>query len=632
LRGFPVIKDLAMFRRLLRTMCRRSRNAVKWPAQSGRRGARRSRPTLEQLEPREVPTLTAPVLYNVGTTNDPFIPNAAPLSVVTADLTGNGKLDLIEAHTSDNSVYVLLGNGDGTFQAPIKIAVGEAIQGDVFVGDFNGDGKPDLFLPSAAAGHPAIVLLGNGDGTFGPRIDSSSFDVPGTYPRGWAVGDFTGDGKLDIACTLPSNSSNSGRYEVLPGKGDGTFGPAIVGPAVLGYARWVAAGDFNGDGKLDLAVADGQQINGSPGNAELTILLGNGDGTFKLGGHYASPGTPASDNLNPEDVAVGDLTGNGKLDVIVSDYDANINVFMGNGDGTFQPARGIEPGEYPRDVALADINHDGKMDLVVTCVGGGGGGAEFAKDGYKAGAVAVLLGNGDGTFQSPIRCSPFLYPGWTAVGDFQGNGYPDLAVSQVFDGHSLAVMMNNAASTNLPPALTGDPSASSSVVTGKTVNLSAPATDDGGAANLKYTWSTIGSLPGVVAFSANGTNATENTTVTFSAVGTYYFKVTVTDAGGLSTIGTVMVTVNSLISPPVAPSGGPDPVLTELVSVRVGKHKKARLMVEVFDLLTGTVVEEFLSPFQAPAYRASTLTPLGNGLSLLSARKGKHASSILLTA
>jgi hypothetical protein len=536
-----------MFRDLFRGLCRRARVGLQ-ATPSGRGRARQGLPALERLEAREVLTLAAPTLYTVGTTTDGFIPNAAPINVISADLNGDGKADLIETHNSDNSVNVLLGNGDGTFRAPIRTAVGEAIEGCEYVGDFNNDGKLDVFLPSNASGNPAIVLLGNGDGTFQSRIDSSSFAVSGYYPRGWTVGDFNGDGKLDVAATLPNNSANSGRYTVLLGNGDGTFQAGIVGPAVLGYARWVTAGDFNGDGKLDLATADGQQINGSSGNAEMTILLGNGDGTFTLKGHFASPGTPDSDNLNPEGVTVGDLNGDGKLDAIVSDYDANINVFLGNGDGSFQPAIGIEPGEYPRSVDLADVNRDGKVDLVVTDLGIGAGGAEFAQEGYKPGSVAVLMGNGDGTFQAPISYSPFDYPGWTAVGDFNGDGAPDLATSQVFDGHSLAVMLNDPSSANLPPALTGDPTASSGVVTGTTVNLSASASDDGGAANLKYTWGTVVAPPAGVSFSANGTNAAANTTVTFHGQGTYYFEVTATDAAGLSTIGTVKVTVNSVLS------------------------------------------------------------------------------------
>ena len=161
----------------------------------------------------------------------------------------------------------------------------------MFVGDFNGDGKLDLFLPGDinSANHP-IILLGNGDGTFQPRIDSSSFAVSGTYARGWAVGDFNGDGKLDVVATTPSLSADSGGVVVLLGNGNGTFGPAIANPPPLShYSRWVTTGDFNGDGKLDLAVADGQGAGTTTGTAELTILLGNGDGTFRLGRPLRQP-------------------------------------------------------------------------------------------------------------------------------------------------------------------------------------------------------------------------------------------------------------------------------------------------------------------------------------------------------
>src|SRR5207253_2620476 len=158
------------------------------------------------------------------------------------------------------------------------------------------------------------------------------------------------------------------------------------------------------------------------GTVELTILLGKGDGTFTLGGHYASPQLVHADDphatANPEDVAAADLNGDGQLDLIVSDYDNTINVFLGNGDGTFQPAHGYEPGHYPRDVAVADVDGDGRADLVVTNVGVNTGGAELATEGIEAGSVAVLLGNGDGTFQGAIQYQPFAFPGWTTVGDF----------------------------------------------------------------------------------------------------------------------------------------------------------------------------------------------------------------------
>jgi hypothetical protein len=467
----------------------------------------------------------------------------------SGDFNGDGKLDLAVAHNSDNSVYILLGNGNGTFQSPTKISIGEAIQGNVYAADFNNDHKLDLFLTSNATGNPAIVLLGNGDGTFKPKIDSSSFDVSGTYPRGWAVGDFNGDGKLDLVASLPSNSApDAGGYVILLGNGDGTFQPGIAKTNVIGYSRWVAVGDFNGDGKLDLAFADGQQINGSAGNAELSIALGNGDGTFQAPTHYASPGLPTSDTLNPEDVTVADVNGDGKLDCIISDYDDNINVFIGNGDGTFKPAVGYSPGQYPRDVVVADMNGDGIPDLVVSNLGIGQGGAEFAAEGYQPGSVAVMLGNGDGTFQNPITYNPFDFPGWTAIGDFNGDGSPDLATTQVYDGHTVAVMLNNPASTNLPPTISSGPTASPSPVTAKTTTLSVLGADAAGESNLTYTWGTVVSPPGAVTFSANATNAAKNTNATFTKAGTYYFKVTITDAAGLSVIGMIPVTVTQTLT------------------------------------------------------------------------------------
>ena len=229
---------------------------------------------------------------------------------------------------------------------------------------------------------------------------------------------------------------------------------------------------------------------------------------FRLGGHYASPqfpdGTNTAATSNPEDVVVADLNGDGKPDVVESDYDNTINVFLGNGDGTFQPAKSFDPGNYPRDVIPVDVNHDGKVDLVVTNVGINSGGALLAADGDEPGSVAVLLGNGDGTFGAPITYSPSVYPSWTAVGDFNGDGYPDLAVTQVLDGHSVKVMLNEPTSTNQPPVYTQPPSAQPTVVSNGTTTLSALASDDGGESNLTYTWATVGAVPAPVTYSING--------------------------------------------------------------------------------------------------------------------------------
>ncbi|MDB5337352.1 MAG: conserved repeat domain, partial [Planctomycetaceae bacterium] len=526
------------------------------------------RSSLEVLEARWLLTIGAPTNYNIGSTTDGFIPNAAPVNVVSADFNQDGKIDLVVAHNSDNSVYFLRGNGDGSFQPAVKTSVGQAIIGQERMGDFNNDGKLDVFLPSAASNSPAIVLLGNGDGTFQTPVTSSSFNGPsGSYPRGWALGDFNGDGKLDVVATLPSNTTGDGGYTVLLGNGNGTFQAGIVSGRVLGYSRWVATADFNGDGKLDLATADGQGTSSSIGNVQLSVMLGNGNGTFQAPTHYASPqladSADANAVANPEDVVIGDVNGDGKLDCIVSDYDNTINVFLGYGNGTFKAAVSKEVEDYPRDVVIADMNHDGKMDLVVGALGIGQGGSEFPIEGYQPGYVGVLIGNGDGTFHDSIDYHPFAYPGWTAVADFNGDSYPDLATTQVFDGHSLAVMLNNPTSPNLPPTVVSGPTASPSVVTGTSVVLSVLGADDGGESKLTYTWDTTVSPPGAVTFNVNGTNAAKNVTVQFSKPGVYYFRVTVKDATGLSTIGMVPVTVYSTLASiavtptavTVAPSG-----------------------------------------------------------------------------
>jgi hypothetical protein len=224
----------------------------------------------------------------------------------------------------------------------------------------------------------------------------------------------------------------------LPNNGDGTFrAPSLV--PVPQAARSVTTGDFRGIGRADLAVCDGEGYNGQLSTADpagLTILLNNGDGTFTTAGQYDSPPTPGGGTVNPEAVYAVHLRNNGLTDVIVCDYDHNLNVFLNNGDGTFGPPVGVDTGEYPRAVAVADVNGDGVPDLVVGNVGNTG------ETPPAAGSVAVLLGNGDGTFLPPVQYTPFDYPGWLAVGDFNNDGLPDLAVTRVQDGHSVSVLLH----------------------------------------------------------------------------------------------------------------------------------------------------------------------------------------------
>jgi hypothetical protein len=338
----------------------------------------RCRLWLEALEDR---TLLSGVAFNPPLTF-PVQPNSF---LAVGDFNGDGKPDLVV-----NTGQLLLGNGDGTFQPARSIS---APFGQMVVGDFNGDGKADL---AAIAGNNTIrVLLGNGDGTFqAPQ----SFAV-GSFPEALAVGDFNGDGKLDLA--VVNNRSNN--VSVLLGNGDGTFQPAQniavgIGPQSL------AVGDFNGDGKLDLAVGLGY-------GAGVSVLLGNGDGTFQAPQTFGAGSAATS-------LAVADFNGDGKLDLAVTtnwNFNGTVGVLLGNGDGTFQPVRNFAAGNFPGSLTVADFNGDGIPDLAAVEVNGG--------------TASVLLGNGDGSFQPPqtfVSGGAFAFS--LAVGDFNGDGKPDLAI------------------------------------------------------------------------------------------------------------------------------------------------------------------------------------------------------------
>jgi hypothetical protein len=263
-------------------------------------------------------------------------------SLAVGDFNGDGKADLAETDDASSSVNILLGNGDGTFQAPLSFPVGNN-PGGVVVGDFNGDGKPDLAVNTTGG---VSVFLGNGDGTF---RSAQNLGIAGAV----VIGDFNGDGKADLAVT-----NVNGLVSVFLGNGDGTFQAAQN--STVGSIGALAVGDFNGDGRLDLVVTHSNGIVPSvPGNT-ISVLLGNGDGTFQ-------PGQQFSVGDRPTSVAVGDFNGDGKLDVVTANFDSNtVSVLLGNGDGTFQPAQNFGTGSSPVGLVIGDFNGDGRPDLAVT--------------------------------------------------------------------------------------------------------------------------------------------------------------------------------------------------------------------------------------------------------------------------
>ena len=310
----------------------------------------------------------------------------------------------------------------------------------IITADFNRDGKPDLAYWS---NNNVFIQLGNGNFTFQPAVSYAVGNSNSTYfpfQDGIVTGDFNGDGKLDLAVVNATDSTVS----ILLGNGDGTFQPQVAfatgsGPGAL------AVGDFNGDGKLDLAIPFAGQGNNVGG---VSVLLGNGDGTFQTHVDYGT-------STEPYAILTGDFNRDGKLDLVILDCSDSVNictvsvsVLLGNGDGTFQSAYNVASFDrnfYAFFLLSADLNADDKLDLMVADIGDGAGhGPSYA--------AAVFLGNGDGTFQSPVY---YDYQfgnfdggiGGVALGDFNADAKLDFAYSNTLgaydDPGSLTILPGN---------------------------------------------------------------------------------------------------------------------------------------------------------------------------------------------
>jgi hypothetical protein len=364
----------------------------------------------------------APVVaYDSGALN--------PYSIVVADVNGDGKPDVILAEQcpasdgcssgEDGVIGVLLGNGDGTFQSALTFDAGglfDNLSGPqaIAVADVNGDGRPDVLVATNCFGSDCgsggvSVLLGNGDGTFQAALNYASGGLGATSV---SVVDMNGDGKLDLvvlndsiayltASAIADCSSKCGGISVLPGNGDGTFQPATT-PSYSGGTNplSVAIGDVNGDGKLDVVVTNS-------GVSSIGVLLGNGNGTFQPVVAYGSVGGGSG-------IALADVNGDGFLDAITS----SVLVFLNNGNGTFQSGISYPVKNDPASVAVGDISGGGKLDLVVA-------------SGYPTdSAVSVLQGKGNGQFGNAVAYKPGGKVSQSvAVYDVNGDGLLDVLVA-----------------------------------------------------------------------------------------------------------------------------------------------------------------------------------------------------------
>lgn len=373
------------------------------------------------------------------------------LAIAVGDVSQDGKLDIVVtnyctsyAACGQGQVSVLLGNGDGTFQAPILNYLNGYAGNTVAIGDVNGDGFPDLVVAEAydtsfASGYVG-VLYGNGNGTFEQEAIYASGGL-GTYSL--ALADIDGDGKLDVVAAnscLSSQNCTVGSVSVLLGK-NGLQETEVY--AVGGNGTYsVALSDVNGDGKLDIAVANHCQSSAICTTGSVSVLLGNGDGSFQPAASYDVNG------YESDWVAVNDVNGDGKPDLLVANDCLSLNgdcttggvdVLLGNGDGTFQSAVSYSSGGFEAgSIAVYDVNGDSKPDVLVAnfnddnafCDDGSTGRIPAFGTCTNEGSVAVLLGNGDGTFQTDTNYQTAAAGAYSvAAGDFNGDGIPDLAIS-----------------------------------------------------------------------------------------------------------------------------------------------------------------------------------------------------------
>lgn len=327
--------------------------------------------------------------YASSTFTDAFV------TVATGDFNNDGRADLVvlKGEFGSNPLFVLLGNANGTFQAPISVNYGTpGNPTNVLAGDFDGDGKMDLVVGYPSGTSNLNVMLGNGNGTF-----QAATPITSALPTLLAVGDFNGDGNEDIVVADFTNNS----VGVLAGGGDGrTF---VLGSNVTIQGPTAAVlVDVNNDGRTDLAVT------GSTNN-DVTVILNQISGI--------APQTPIPVGTNPVSIVTGNFNSDANADLAIANQGSNnITVLLGNGNATFQA--GVNYAfTAPFSLATSDVNGDGNIDLVVA-----------GNPAANNGTVGVLNGNTIGGFTAGLTLNLRTGNTGVAVGDFNGDARPDLAV------------------------------------------------------------------------------------------------------------------------------------------------------------------------------------------------------------
>jgi hypothetical protein len=408
-------------------------------------GEATSSPTKPVAQARSI-SFAKPVVYSSG--------GWAASSLATADLNRDGYLDIVVANRcpspgncANGEVSVLLGNSDGTFQPAVSYNSGGAGGGFVAVSDLNGDGKLDLVITTACPNYSCVsVLLGNGDGTFQAAV---TYYSGGYEPTSAAIGDVNGDGIPDLvvsnACSVAGQNCQNGLVDgtigVLVGNGDGTFQAVVSYDAGAYDANAVALGDLTGDGSLDVVVGAlcpaAEFFNGC-----VAVFLNNGDGSFQPPATFLTfqrPGGATS-------LRITDLNGDGVPDVAMSNLSGGVGVLLGNGDGTFQNVAlyGSGGAGGSNGLAIGDLNGDGIPDLVASNLC-----RTLSKGAACMGSsdTGVLVGNGNGTFLDAVSYSSGgIVPISVVSADVNGDGRPDLIVANVCNKYcengTIGVLLN----------------------------------------------------------------------------------------------------------------------------------------------------------------------------------------------
>lgn len=316
-----------------------------------------------------------------------YAADALPYYIGLGDLNNDGNLDMLAANVMSGAISALLGNGDGTFQTRINTS-GLGSTNGLAIGDTNSDGVLDVLNVNGAS---ITVLTGNGDGTF----QSQGNLAPNGMAVAAALSDINGDGWSDIISANPATASVS----VFINNGDGSFASRVNYTTAAGPASLVL-GDFNGDGAEDIVTANSTGSN-------LSLLLGNGDGTFQAKSDFGVA------TITHAEISAGDVNHDGHLDILTANgSSSSVSIFLGNGNGTFQSRVNYAAGNSVTDAEFGDMNGDGNLDIVTS--------------NSFSGSVSILLGNSDGTFRAK---TDYTVAGTYNVelGDLNNDGVVDLA-------------------------------------------------------------------------------------------------------------------------------------------------------------------------------------------------------------